>query len=772
MIRGVTDTDDLGPSTVLGYPRIGPRRELKRALEDHWAGRTSRADLGATARAIRRRTWRTMAGKGLGSMPSHTFSLYDHVLDAAVMLDAIPRRFLDADDPYFAMARGDGRHAPLRMTKWFDTNYHYIVPEIGPDTPIAATGSQAADEYREALGLGYDTRPVLLGPVTFLLLADAAPDSPHGFRPVDRLDNILDAYEHILAGLHIAGAKWVQLDEPALVAERTDAELGRAVTAYERLAASSDRPRILAATYFGDAPTGLARTGIEALAVDLVRGAAPNPVAVEDVRLVAGVVSGRDVWRTDPDAALAVLARYGDDTVVSASCPLLHVPHDLDLETDLDPHLRDRLAFADQKLDELVWIARRRAAGDAGRPAPAPASGTTSRRDGRRSPYPQRAAAQAALGLPALPVTTIGSFPQTGELRAARAALAAGTLTEEAYDDRIRAEIDRVVRLQERLGLDVLVHGEPERNDMVEYFAQHLDGFATTRHGWVQSYGSRCTRPPILHGDVHRRGPVTTRWATYAQRQTTKPVKGMLTGPVTIVAWSFVRRDIPLAEVTGQVADAIREEVRDLELQGIRIIQVDEPALRELLPLKAERRDEYLQWAVGAYRHATAGAADGTQIHTHLCYSDAAEVLDAIDALDADVTTIESARSGGRILGEPAMTRFARGIGPGVYDIHSPRVPGIDEVEDRIREAAERVGTNRLWVNPDCGLKTRAYAEVEAALANLVEAAARARRYPTDAGASAGVTDATAGRRRVRRSNNDMPAATTASAPATYQARS
>jgi 5-methyltetrahydropteroyltriglutamate--homocysteine methyltransferase len=711
----VTDHDDLGPSTVLGYPRIGPRRELKRALEEHWAGRTTRAELDARAAAIRRAAFERMTASAIGSIPSHTFSLYDHVLDTAVMLGAIPQRFRDADDPYFAMARGDDRHAPLRMTKWFDTNYHYIVPEIGRQTPIAPDSAAILDEFREYRA---PTRPVLLGPVTFLLLSEA----PTG-GPLDRLDDVLAAYRQILDDLDSAGVSWVQLDEPALVAERTDRETGSARRAYETLAAHSRRPNILVASYFGDAPSYLARTGIEALAVDLVRGAAPDPAEVADVRLVAGIVSGRDVWRTDLDDGLAALARYPADTVVATSCPLLHVPHDLDPEPDLDPALRNRLAFADQKLGELAEIARRRAAGDTGRAAPRRTSRPATPRNGHRSPYPRRAAAQKALNLPDLPVTTIGSFPQTGDLRRARAALASGTLTPDGYEERIRAEIRAVVKLQEDLGLDVLVHGEPERNDMVEYFAQHLDGFATTRNGWVQSYGSRCTRPPILYGDVRRPRPITAGWIAYAQEQTAKPVKGMLTGPVTIVAWSFVRRDIPLAEVTGQVADAIRAEVRDLERQGTRIIQVDEPALRELLPLRMRERQDYLQWAVGAYRYATGGASDRTQIHTHLCYSDAAEVLGAIDALDADVTTIESARSGGRIL--DALARFDRGIGPGVYDIHSPRVPTAEEVTARIRKA--RHAAADLWVNPDCGLKTRTYAEVEAALANLVEAARRAR---------------------------------------------
>jgi 5-methyltetrahydropteroyltriglutamate--homocysteine methyltransferase len=447
-------------------------------------------------------------------------------------------------------------------------------------------------------------------------------------------------------------------------------------------------------------------------------------------------VSGRDVWRTDRRDALGVLAALREragEVVVGTSCPLLHVPHDLALETDLDPALRTRLAFADQKITEVVELAaalptlprgRSRAIPVIGRhdapPAGPPADG--------RSPYPVRAAGQARrLRLPPLPVTTIGSFPQTGDLRAARADLAAGRLDRAGYERRIEAEIERVVRLQERLGLDVLVHGEPERNDMVQYFAEHLTGFATTRHGWVQSYGSRCTRPPILHGDVRRPEPITVRWTRFAQSLTDRPVKGMLTGPVTIVAWSFVRADIPLSDVVGQVAEAVRAEVCDLEAAGVGIVQVDEPALRELLPLRRARQGEYLAWAVGAYRRATSGAGDATQIHTHLCYSDAAEVLAAIDALDADVTTIESARSGARILAEPGLAGFGRGLGPGVYDIHSPRIPAESEVAGLLAAALRVLPADRLWVNPDCGLKTRTYPQVEAALSTVVAAARRAR---------------------------------------------
>ncbi|WP_328710838.1 5-methyltetrahydropteroyltriglutamate--homocysteine S-methyltransferase [Microbispora hainanensis] len=737
-------TSSFPASTVLGYPRIGPDRELKRALESYWEGRSSRTDLEETARRVREDTWRRLAALGLEGLPSNTFSYYDQVLDTAVLLGAVPGRYRHDDDlaTYFAMARGAEGIAPLRMTKWFDTNYHYIVPEIGPDTVFSLDAAKPLGEVREARALGLETRPVLVGPVTFLLLSQAAPDSPDGFAPLDRLDDVVEVYARLLAELAAEGVGWVQLDEPALVADRTTAELAAVEAAYDRLGRLDHRPALLVASYFGDlgdALPVLAGAPVEAVALDLVRGAAQGveTLDVEALRgktVVAGVVSGRDVWRTDRDRALATLLAVRERAgrvAVSTSCSLLHVPYDVERETGLDLALRERLAFAEQKVAEVVDLAARLAATPArdlpGQPAaPERPHVFPARTEQGRAPYPIRAAVQAEhLKLPLLPVTTIGSFPQTGELRRARAALAAGQIGEAAYESMVRAEIEQVIALQERLGLDVLVHGEPERNDMVQYFAEHLDGFAVTRHGWVQSYGSRCTRPPILYGDVRRPEPITVRWARYAQSLTSKPVKGMLTGPVTIVAWSFVRDDLPLREVVFQVADAVREEVGDLEEAGIRVIQVDEPALRELVPLRRAEQAAYLEWAVAAYRWATSGASEHTQIHTHLCYSDADEILAAIDALDADVTSIESARSRGRMLG--AVGAFPRGLGPGVYDIHSPRVPGADEVEHLLAEALRSVPAERLWVNPDCGLKTRTYEQVEAALANVVEAAARLR---------------------------------------------
>ncbi|GAA2302396.1 5-methyltetrahydropteroyltriglutamate--homocysteine S-methyltransferase [Nonomuraea roseoviolacea subsp. roseoviolacea] len=711
-------------STVLGYPRIGPRRELKRALEAYWDGRSTREELDRAGAELRERTWLRLAELGLEALPSNTFSLYDHVLDTAVLLGAVPKRYLDAEDPYFAMARGTDGLAPLRMTKWFDTNYHYIVPEVGPDTAFALDTAKPLGEVRQARALGLETRPVVLGPVTFLLLSE------RGAAALDRLGDVLDCYERLLAELAAEGVAWAQLDEPALVTDLGPAGLAAVREAYERLGGAAARPGLLVAAPYGDlgeALPVLAATPVEAIGVDLVRGGLDGVAALAGKTVVAGVVSGRDVWRTAPERAahaLRTVRAHAAHVVVGTSCSLLHVPYDVAAEPDLDPALRARLAFAEQKVAEVVELAR--SSWDGPEPAAASVPLAAPVPAGERAPYAVRAAAQAErLGLPPLPVTTIGSFPQTGELRAARAAVAAGTLPEQEYDRLVEAEIERAVRVQERLGLDVLVHGEPERNDMVQYFAEHLDGFAVTREGWVQSYGSRCTRPPILHGDVSRPGPITVRWTRHAQSLTDRPVKGMLTGPVTIVAWSFVRDDLPLRDVVFQVAEAIREEVTDLEAAGVPVIQVDEPALRELLPLRRASRAEYLEWSVAAYRRATSGAGPATQIHTHLCYSDADQILAAIDGLDADVTTVESARSGGRILG--AVGGFGRGLGPGVYDIHSPRVPGGEEVERLLREALQALPAGRLWVNPDCGLKTRTYEQVEAALANVVAATRRLR---------------------------------------------
>jgi 5-methyltetrahydropteroyltriglutamate--homocysteine methyltransferase len=745
-------------TTILGSPRIGPDRELKRALERYWAGRIDAAELLATGRALRTRAWTGQRDAGLDSIPSGTFSHYDHVLDTAELFGALPERFtglgLSPLDTYFAAARGVQDAPALEMTKWFDTNYHYLVPELGPDTKFALTGSKPLDEYREARALGIKTRPVLVGPVTFLLLAKA---TTPGFEPLELLDELLPAYAELLRRLRDEGVEWVQLDEPAFAGDRTTAELNALTRAYHVLAKSEDRPKILVAGYFGGLGRGLgvlARSPIEALAVDLVTDESfVDEVAAEgalrDKEVLAGVVDGRNVWRTDPDRALEKARKLlgtAASVSVSTSCSLLHVPYDVERETSLDARLKGWLAFARQKVDEVVLLGRALREEDvdltAARAAVADRAAATEvtdplvrerlaalrPEDAARPPYERRAAAQQAeLGLPPLPTTTIGSFPQTTDVRKARAALRSGELDEAGYIAVMHAEIERVVRLQEELGLDVLVHGEPERNDMVQYFAEQLDGFAATEYGWVQSYGSRCVRPPILFGDVSRPAPMTVPWARYAQQLSDKPVKGMLTGPVTILAWSFVRDDQPLADTALQVALAIRDEVGDLEAAGVRVVQVDEPALRELLPLRAAGHEAYFAWAVRAFRVATSGAADATQVHTHMCYSEFGEVLPAIDALDADVTSIEAARSKMEVLDDLSGAGFARGVGPGVYDIHSPRVPGVEEVADLLRTAVAAVPVGRLWVNPDCGLKTRGYAEVNPALQNLVAAAKQVR---------------------------------------------
>ncbi|WP_422733766.1 5-methyltetrahydropteroyltriglutamate--homocysteine S-methyltransferase [Micromonospora sp. WMMD558] len=742
-----------GQSTVLGYPRIGGNRELKKAVEAYWAGRIDAEDLAKTAAALRVEVWRTLRDARLDAIPSNTFSYYDHLLDTAVAVGAIPHRFarlgLSDLDTYFAMARGADTEPALELTKWFDTNYHYLVPEVGPETVFAANPAKALNEYREARDLGVLTRPVLVGPATFLLLAK--PTEPGG-EPFDRLTDLVDVYADLLRSLAAAGVQWVQLDEPGYVADRSAAKIEALREAYTRLCAVEQRPAIFVATYFGDlgdALPALLDTPVEAVGLDLVAGpgnlqrlAGAGPLHGKTI--VAGLVDGRNIWRTDLRAAVAfgaVVTGLADHVAVSSSCSLLHVPVDLSAETALDPALRQRLAFARQKVDEVVLLSRALRNGTTSLPERLPPTPATWRNeavrgrlaalrstDRQRGAYPERAAAQQArLSLPPLPTTTIGSFPQTGELRKARAEHRAGRLDDAAYTERMRAEVEHVIRFQERLGLDVLVHGEPERNDMVQYFGEQLDGFAATEHGWVQSYGSRCVRPPIIYGDVARRASMTVSWSTYAQSLTDRPVKGMLTGPVTILAWSFVRTDQPLADTADQVALALRDECRDLEAAGIRVIQVDEPALRETLPLRGSDQKAYLDWAVGAFRLATSGVADDTQIHTHLCYSEFGEVITAIDALDADVTSIEASRSRMEVLDDLAAIGYRRGVGPGVWDIHSPRVPPRAEVVDALRRAVAVVPAERLWVNPDCGLKTRGYPEVEESLEHLVTAAAELR---------------------------------------------
>ncbi|WP_084099816.1 5-methyltetrahydropteroyltriglutamate--homocysteine S-methyltransferase [Demequina sp. NBRC 110051] len=751
--------------TILGYPRIGRMRELKKAIESFWKGVTSAEELEAAAKDLRLATYARLAelglGKGDASIPSN-FSFYDHMLDAAVTFGAIPARFegLRAADGsldlagYSTLARGQGDDAPLEMTKWFDSNYHYLVPEIGPETTFALSSTRWVDQFAEAKIAGYLTRPVITGPLTFLYLAKASDEAGEDYRPIDRLGDLIPVYVELLAAFKAAGATWVQIDEPILVAD-IDADrsevLANAATVYQALSSATDRPAIFVAAPYndlGDALPVLVESGVEAVSLDLVRGSVPSGVNLSGVTVVAGVVDGHNIWRTDLDQALRTadaVAALGGAVAISSSTSLLHVPHTLAGEEHLGSELLSWLAFADEKVAEVVTLATARAEGEeavadalaATREALAAraahpgthraevreALAAVTPEDLDRPAYSVRAAAQdARFGLPELATTTIGSFPQTPEIRRARAAWAKGNLSDADYENAMKDEIAQVVRLQEDLGLDVLVHGEAERNDMVQYFAELLDGFDVTVNGWVQSYGSRCTRPSILWGDVARPEPMTVRWAQYAQSLTDKPMKGMLTGPVTILAWSFVRDDQPLGDTASQVALALREEIADLEAAGIGIIQVDEPALRELLPLKKADQPAYLEWSVNSFRLATSGAKDDTQVHTHLCYSEFGEIIDAIDGLNADVTSIEAARSRMEVLPAIKNHGYERQIGPGVWDIHSPRVPSTQEVTELLALAKESIPGKQLWVNPDCGLKTRGYDETIASLRHMMAA--------------------------------------------------
>jgi 5-methyltetrahydropteroyltriglutamate--homocysteine methyltransferase len=746
-------------ATITGSPRIGPRRELKRATEGYWGGRSGRSDLEAVAATLRRDTWAELLAAGLDSVPINTFSYYDQMLDTSVLLGALPARVEGIDDEldrYFAAARGTDDVAPLEMTKWFDTNYHYLVPEISPSTRFSLHPGKVLSELKEAQEQGIPARPVIIGPVTFLLLSKAVDQAA---APIERLQELMPIYSELLSLLAEGGARWVQFDEPALVTDISPDAPALAEAVYNTLGAVANRPAIHVATYFGDpgaALAGLARTPVEAIGIDLVYGPDTAVAAVPELAgktLVVGIVDGRNIWRTDLQAALSKLAALlgpAGGVAVSTSCSTLHVPYSLEPETDLDDNLRSWLAFGAEKVREVVVLARALREGRdavAEEIAASEAAVASRRKDPRLhndqlrariqsivasgvhrgDPAERRVSQDARLQLPLLPTTTIGSYPQTSAIRIARAALRSGEIDQAEYERRMKQEIADVIALQEELGIDVLVHGEPERNDMVQYFAEQLEGFFATANGWVQSYGSRCVRPPILFGDVVRTHPMTIEWITYAQSLTDKPVKGMLTGPVTILAWSFVRDDQPLADTADQVALAIRDETVDLQSAGIAVIQVDEPALRELLPLRRADQDEYLRWAVGSFRLATSGVEDSTQIHTHLCYSEFGDVIGAIADLDADVTSLEAARSHMEVLDDLNAVGFANSVGPGVYDIHSPRVPGADEMAASLRAALKALPAERLWVNPDCGLKTRNVDEVTSSLRNMVAAARQVR---------------------------------------------
>jgi len=750
----------------LGFPRIGARRELKFALEAYWKGELCRDDLLGVASDLRRRHWQDQAGLDL--VPVGDFSLYDQVLDMSATLGNLPERVHgfhgDPLDNIFRVARGrsaptPGEHAECcggvaagEMTKWFDTNYHYIVPEFSASTRFALDATRLLSHLGEARSQGLRAKPVIIGPVTYLALGKAK----DGSDSLALLERLLPVYADLLEALAAEGVAWVQVDEPILVTELS-AEWRRAfTTAYDRL--RSARVNLMVASYFGplqeNAPlaAGLPVAGLHVDAVNDRDGVLDllNMLGASKV-LSLGVVNGRNIWKTDLTAVLDWLeplaARLGERLWIAPSCSLLHVPVDLDSEQRLDREIASWLAFARQKLGEVAVLATalnrgreavrseleaNRAAITARRDSPrvsnpavkAALAGITAEQSRRRSPYAVRAARQAAwLKLPAFPTTTIGSFPQTAEVRQVRSQFKAGKIGQADYRRAIEKEIARCVREQEALGLDVLVHGEAERNDMVEYFGEQLEGYAFSQFGWVQSYGSRCVKPPILFGDIRRPKAMTVDWITYAQSLTDKPMKGMLTGPVTLLNWSFVRDDQPRSVSCRQLALAMREEVLDLERAGVRVIQIDEAALREGLPLRRAQWQEYLDWAVGAFRLTANGVADETQIHTHMCYSNFNDIMAAIADMDADVITIETSRSDMELLDAFDDFRYPNEIGPGVYDIHSPNIPSVEHIAALLRKAAERIPPERLWVNPDCGLKTRQWSEVIPALTAMVAAA-------------------------------------------------
>jgi len=767
----------------LGTPRIGPRRELKFALESFWSGATDEKALIETGTGLRAANWARQKKLGVSVIPSNDFSYYDQMLDTAVMVGAIPEIYGWDGGPvplatYFAMARGaqgkaheascgHAHHGPdatqgvpaLEMTKWFDTNYHYMVPELAKDQKFTLASRKPIEEYEEALALGYQTRPVLVGPVTFLKLAKSK-DS--GFNTLSLLDRLMPVYIEVLRELVYRGAEWVQIDEPCLVLDLDIAGQQALHYAYAEIAKAVPQLKIMLATYFGglgsnrDTALSLPVAGLH---LDLVR--APGQLddltsLPKDSVLSLGVIDGRNIWRTDLSRLLdrlePVVARLGKDRLqIAPSCSLLHVPIDLALETGLDAAIKSWLAFSVQKLEELATLATALAGerGNAGTSLNASDEAAAARKASRRihdtkvaarvagiddamrsraAVFAERAGVQRErFNLPAFPTTTIGSFPQTADVRNARAAHARGALTDEAYKAYLQNQTAETVHWQEKIGLDVLVHGEFERNDMVQYFGEQLAGFAFTTNGWVQSYGSRYVRPPVLFGDVSRPKAMTVEWWQYAQSLTKKPMKAMLTGPVTILNWSFVRDDIPRSEACRQIALAIRDEVADLEAAGAGMIQIDEAALREGLPLRKSEWKAYLDWAVDAFRLCSSGVRDETQIHTHMCYSEFNDIIDAIGAMDADVISIETSRSRMELLDAFRDYRYPNEIGPGVYDIHSPRVPETSEMTGLLKLARQRLSDAQIWINPDCGLKTRKWDEVRPALVNMVAAARKLR---------------------------------------------
>nr|BAN04645.1 cobalamin-independent methionine synthase [Senna obtusifolia] len=751
-------------SHIVGYPRMGPKRELKFALESFWDGKSSAEDLKKVAADLRASIWKQMSDAGIKYIPCNTFSYYDQVLDATSMLGAVPPRYgwnggEIGFDTYFSMARGNASVPAMEMTKWFDTNYHFIVPELGPDVKFSYASHKAVDEFKEAKALGVNTVPVLIGPVSYLLLSKPAKGVEKSFSLLSLLPKILPIYKEVVADLKAAGASWIQFDEPTLVSDLEAHQLQAFTEAYSELESSVSGLNVLVETYFADVPAEAYKTltalkGITAFGFDFIRGTKTLDLIKSgfpsNKHLFAGVVDGRNIWANDLAASLSTLQNLEgivgkDNLVVSTSCSLLHTAVDLVNETKLDAEIKSWLAFAAQKIFEVNALAKAlsgqkdedffsangqalasrksspRVTNEAVQKAAAALKGSDHRRGTNVSA--RLDAQQKKLNLPILPTTTIGSFPQTVELRRVRREYKANKISEEEYVKEIKEEIRKVVELQEELDIDVLVHGEPERNDMVEYFGEQLSGFAFTVNGWVQSYGSRCVKPPIIYGDVSRPKPMTVFWLSAAQSMTKRPMKGMLTGPVTILNWSFVRNDQPRSGTCYQIALAIKVEVEDLEKAGINVVQIDEAALREGLPLRKSEQGNYLKWAVHSFRITNVGVQDTTQIHTHMCYSNFNDIIHSIIDMDADVITIENSRSDEKLLSVfREGVKYGAGIGPGVYDIHSPRIPPTEEIADRINKMLAVLEKNILWVNPDCGLKTRKYNEVKAALTNMVQA--------------------------------------------------
>nr|P93263.1 RecName: Full=5-methyltetrahydropteroyltriglutamate--homocysteine methyltransferase; AltName: Full=Cobalamin-independent methionine synthase isozyme; AltName: Full=Vitamin-B12-independent methionine synthase isozyme [Mesembryanthemum crystallinum]AAB41896.1 methionine synthase [Mesembryanthemum crystallinum] len=756
-------------SHIVGYPRMGPKRELKFALESFWDGKSTAEDLKKVSADLRSSIWKQMADAGIKYIPSNTFSYYDQVLDTTAMLGAVPPRYGWTGgeiefDVYFSMARGNASVPAMEMTKWFDTNYHFIVPELGPEVNFSYASHKAVLEYKEAKALGVDTVPVLVGPVSYLLLSKQAKGVDKSFDLLSLLPKILPIYKEVVAELKEAGASWIQFDEPLLVMDLESHKLQAFSAAYADLESTLSGLNVVVETYFADVTAEAYKTlislkGVTGYGFDLVRGTKTLDLVKAEFPsgkyLFAGVVDGRNIWANDLAASLATLeALEGvvgkDKLVVSTSCSFLHTAVDLINETKLDDEIKSWLAFAAQKVLEVNALAKALSGQKDEAFFSANAAALASRKSSPRvtNEAVQKAATalkgsdhrrattvssrldaqQKKLNLPILPTTTIGSFPQTVELRRVRREYKAKKISEEEYVKAIKEEISKVVKLQEELDIDVLVHGEPERNDMVEYFGEQLSGFAFSANGWVQSYGSRCVKPPIIYGDVSRPNPMTVFWSSMAQSMTARPMKGMLTGPVTILNWSFVRNDQPRHETCYQIALAIKNEVEDLEKAGINVIQIDEAALREGLPLRKSEHDFYLKWAVHSFRITNVGVQDTTQIHTHMCYSNFNDIIHSIIDMDADVITIENSRSDEKLLSVfREGVKYGAGIGPGVYDIHSPRIPPTEELADRIRKMLAVLESNVLWVNPDCGLKTRKYGEVNPALSNMVAAAKQLR---------------------------------------------